>query len=79
LKLNFGNRKRGWDLRHALRAVDVARGKPNTLVGQQHAKDYDERVIDDDANCLHPKVLLDAARHKLVIYRLECTHQDSGP
>ena len=38
----------GEDLRHALRAVDVARGKLNTLVGQQRATDHDERVVDDD-------------------------------
>jgi kinetochore protein Mis12/MTW1 len=39
---------RGEDLRRALDAVDVAKGKLNTLVGQQHAKDQDELVNDDD-------------------------------
>ena len=41
---------RGEDLRRALGAVDVAKGKLNALVGQQHAKDHDERVVDDDDN-----------------------------
>ena len=38
----------GEDLRNALHAVDVAKGKLNTLVGQQHAEDHDERIVDDD-------------------------------
>lgn len=38
----------GEDLRRALHAVDVANGKLNALVGQEHAKDHDERVVDDD-------------------------------
>ena len=38
----------GEDLRRALNAVDVAKGKLNALAGQQHAKDHDERVADDD-------------------------------
>jgi len=39
---------RGEDLRRALDAVDVAKGKLNALVGLQRAKDHDERVVDDD-------------------------------
>lgn len=38
----------GEDLRHALRAFDVAKGKLDTLVGQQHTKDHDERGVEDD-------------------------------
>jgi len=34
----------GEDLRRALHAVDVTKGKLNALVGQEH----DERVVDDD-------------------------------
>ena len=36
----------GEDLRRALDAVHVAKGKLNALVGQQHAKDHD--VVDDN-------------------------------
>ena len=42
----------GEDLRRALHAVDVAKGKLNVLVDQQHAKDHGERVVvvEDDDN-----------------------------
>ena len=38
----------GEDLRHALHAVDIAKGELNALVGQQHVEDHDERAVDDD-------------------------------
>ena len=38
----------GENLRHALHTVDVAKGKFNALVGQQHAKDHDGLVDDDN-------------------------------
>ena len=38
----------GDDLRRALHAVDVVKGKLIALVGQQHANDHNERVVDNN-------------------------------